>query len=724
MTQAFSLEIQEDEIGVLTFDLPGKSVNIFNETVLAELGDLIAKLGDRRDIKCLVLLSGKPRTFIAGADINLISGVTDPSIAEAGIRFGQQLFQGWEDLPFPTVAAIRGTCVGGGTELALASTHVVISDRSDIRVGLPEVQLGIIPAWGGCTRLPHKIGIQSALDLILTGKKIPPRKAFKIGLADELLPDANFHELVWRFAKKASKTSQRHNSKKKKLSSLLLEENFLGRKILFDQARKQVFKKTRGHYPAPLRALEVVRTGVERGAEEGFRAEARAASELAVSPLTKNLLHVFGLIESSKRNSSDLGGNATLPATTSIDEAAVVGAGAMGGGIAHLLADRADIPVRLKEIGLEPLARGMGHAAALFQAQVSRRRLSASEAKRRLNLIRPTLDYSGLERSDIVVEAVVENLGIKRKVLEEVSARVAPESILASNTSSILIDSISETLPNPSRVIGLHFFNPVHKMPLVEIVAGSKTSQQTVQAVSNFVRRLGKTPVLVNDGPGFLVNRLLMFSMAEAMWLLDEGVPMDELDQVMKSWGMPMGPVSLADEVGVDVAVKVAHIVAGAFSARLVLPKWLDRMTEDGRFGSKSSRGFYRYEKGKRTEPDPKVYELLGLTPRPGVVAPSEIVDRLLLPMVNEAARCLAEGVVAHPSQVDLAMIMGTGYPPFRGGLCRWADSLGSSAVREGLVSLERSVGERFGISDALENYLAGGGFYASYQRESSPATG
>lgn len=712
MTQAFSLEVQAHGIGILKFDLPGKTVNIFNEMVLAELSDLVAQLSDRRDIRCLVLLSTKPETFIAGADLHLISSVTDPSVAAAGIRLGQQLFQCWEDLPFPTVAAIRGACIAAGTELALASTHILISDRRNIRIGLPEVQLGILPAWGGCTRLPLRIGIQAALDIILAGKTIPPRKALRIGLVDELLPDANFHELVWRFAQKASNSSRRKGSKKKKLATLLLEENFLGRKILFDQARKQVLKKTRGHYPAPLRALEVVRAGVEHGAAEGFLAEARAASELAVSPLTKNLLHVFELIEASKRDSSDPGEDSAQP--TPIDRAAVIGAGAMGGGIAHLFADRADIPVRLKEIGHEPLAKGMGHAAALFQAQVKRRRLSTSEAKRKLNLIRPTLDYTGFERSDIVIEAVVEDLEIKRRVLEDVSARVGPEAILATNTSSILIDSISETLANPSRVVGLHFFNPVHKMPLVEIVAGNKTSQQTIQAVLHLVRRLGKTPVVVNDGPGFLVNRLLMFSMAEALWLLDEGVPIDELDNVMKGWGMPMGPISLTDEVGIDVAVKVAHIVAAAFSDRLILPKWIDRMIEDSRLGKKTGRGFYRYERGKRSEPDPEVYELLGLTPRPGVVASSEIVDRLVLPMVNEAARCLAEGIVEHPNQVDLAMIMGTGFPPFHGGLCRWADTQGLSAVRDGLVSLQQTVGERFRVSEALEDYLKRGGFYLS----------
>jgi 3-hydroxyacyl-CoA dehydrogenase/enoyl-CoA hydratase/3-hydroxybutyryl-CoA epimerase len=477
VTQAFSLALQEHGIATLEFDLPDKSVNIFNEDVLAELSDLVAKFSDRRDIKCLVLLSAKSDNFIAGADLDLISGITDPSVAEAGVRFGQQLFQGWEDLPFPTIAAIRGTCVGGGTELALASTHILISDRPEIRIGLPEVRLGIIPAWGGCTRLPRRVGIQAALDMILAGKTIPARKAFKIGLVDGLLPDASFHELVWQFAEKVSNSSRSSRRPKKRLTTVLLEENALGRRILFDQARKQVLKKSGGHYPAPLRALEVVRTGVEQGLGEGFMAESRAEAELIVSPLTKNLLHVFRLIESSKR---DVGGTAesaeSLPKPRTIRQAAVIGAGAMGGGIAHLFADRADIPVRLKEIGLEPLAKGLGHAAKLLQSQVKRRRLSSPEAKRKLSLIRPTLDYSGLERTDLVVEAVIEDLGIKQKVLAEVGSRLVPDAVLASNTSSIRIDSISENLENPSRVVGLHFFNPVHKMPLVEIVAGSQTS--------------------------------------------------------------------------------------------------------------------------------------------------------------------------------------------------------------------------------------------------------
>ncbi len=705
MAQAFHLHVEPGGLATLTFDLPGRSVNVFNRETTDELAATIEELSRREDIECLVLLSGKRKNFIAGADIEAIAAATDAADIEEASRAGHRLFGAWEDLPFSTIAAVRGSCMGGGTEISLASDYILLSDRDDIRIGLPETKLGILPGWGGSTRLPMRIGIAAALDIILGGKALRPKKALKVGLVDALLPDASFLEEVRRFAE-AVQSGKKRARRGSDLREMLLEKNPLGRKIVFDQARKQVLAKTAGHYPAPLRAIEVVKHGVENGLKAGLDAEARAIGELAVAPVAKNLIHLFGLMEASKSDGL-LPDAEPLP----VDSTAVLGAGVMGGGIAQLIADKG-IPVRMKDLGPEPLGKGMAHAAGLFQRAAKKRWISRSEAARRLGLVHPTLDYSGFGGVDLVVEAIVENLEIKQKVFAELATQVREDTVLASNTSSLSIDLIGRDTPHPERVVGMHFFNPVHRMPLVEVVVGEKTSAQAANTVVALTRRLGKTPVVVKNGPGFLVNRLLAFTLAEAMWLLDEGMSIEDLDSAATAWGMPMGPCTLTDEVGIDVGVKVSHIMGEAFGDRLIYPGWMDTLVEDGRLGAKVGKGFYRYEKGKRTEPDPAIYELLGLHPNGQGADAGRTVDRIVLPMVNEAARCLDEGIVASAGQLDLAMILGTGFPPFRGGLCRWADLQGLDKLATEMERWAAKVGERFLPSEALGQAVEAGGFY------------
>ena len=707
MSSVLDLQVRDDGLATLTFDLPDKKVNVFTRQVLADLESLLPELARRQDIRVLILLSGKPGTFIAGFDIEEIAGVTDSAAAEEGSRVGHRLFDAWSRLPYPTVAAVQGTCLGGGTELSLASDSIVISDRSDIRIGLPEVRLGIVPAWGGCSRLPHRVGVAAALDIILAGKAVNPRKAFKIGLADALLPDAGFLHYVRDYATQLANGNP-PSRRRPDLRSKVLEGNPLGRGIVFSQARKQVLAKTGGHYPAPLRAIEVVELAVTKGLAAGLEAEARATGELAVSLVSKNLVHVFHLMEAAK--------NQRLPATPRpIQAAGVLGAGVMGGGIAQLIADRTDIPVRLKDLEPQPLASGLAHASQLFDKQVERHRLSGAEAREKMNLLLPTLDYSGFGRLDLVIEAIVEKLDIKQKVLADLAAQVAQETILASNTSSLSIDLIGKNTPHPERVVGMHFFNPVDRMPLVEVIRGMVTSDETVSTVVDFSRQLGKTPVVVGDGPGFLVNRLLGFYMTESLWLLEEGYEIENIDQAMTDWGMPLGPFALIDEVGTDVAVKVAHILAEAFWDRLPLPEWADRITESDRLGVKSGKGIYRYAGKERQGLDPDIYQVLGLTSPESALQVSQVADRLVLPMVNEAARCLEEKIAGKAGDVDLAMIMGTGFPPFRGGLCRWADNQGLEEVLEVLQGFAREVGPRYQPAPALERTAAAGGFYARF---------
>ena len=712
MSGAFHLEVGSDGIATLTFDLPGSRVNLFNRESLPELSDTVADLATRTEIRCLVLLSGKSQGFIAGADVNQIAAATDPQEVREAIELGQGLFQKWSDLPFPTVAAIEGICVGGGTELALASTFIVASDRADTKIGLPETKLGIIPAWGGCTRLPRRVGLTNSLDIILAGKNVRARKALKIGLADALFPQEAFLPLTREFAERAANGGP-ETDERADLKTLLLERNPVGRRVVFDQARKQTLEKTGGHYPAPLRALEVIRVGLEDGMPAGFEAEARAGSELATAAVSKNLIHIFHLMEGAKKDEQYPGVGAE------IRKAAILGAGVMGGGIAQILADKADLPVRIKDINEESLAGGMEHAAGLFRKQLERRWIRRPEMLTKMNLLRPTLDYGGFGSTDLVVEAIVENLDIKKSVFAELAGVVRDDTVLASNTSSLSIDAIAGDIPAPERVVGMHFFNPVDKMPLVEVVVGQRTGARAVETILTLTRRLGKTPVVVQDGPGFLVNRILGFYLLEALWLLTEGNRIDTIDKAMTDWGMPMGPLALSDDVGLDVGRKVAHILHDAFGDRLPLPEWLDDFDDPERLGRKTGRGYYLYERGKRQGPDPEVYSRLGLDPAGGATDRAAMADRMALAMVNEAALCLEEGIVRNAHDLDLAMIMGTGFPPFRGGLCRWADARGLKSVIGDLERLRESVGPRFTPVEPLRAAEAAGGLYAAYGRQS-----
>ena len=713
--RAFALAVDGDGFATLTFDLPGRRANIFTREALSELDALVAELAARREIEALVLLSGKPEIFIAGADVEEIANVTDPREAEEGSRFGHRLFGAWATLPFPTIVAIRGTCVGGGTELSLASSAIVVSDRQDLKIGLPEVQLGIVPAWGGCTRLPRRVGLAAALDLILTGRTISGRQALKIGLADALLPDAGFADraVAWVRSESARlRTARRRGPRGARgVTALVVDGNPLGRAFVLAQARRQTLAKTRGRYPAPLRAIEVAGVGLAQGEAAGFDAEARATGELAVGPVAKNLIRLFRLIEANKKEGE------SEEAVATVHRPAILGAGVMGGGIAALVADKAGLPVRVKDVRPEALTTALAHAAGLFEKRARRGRLTRRELARKLALLQPTLEDRTLAGSDFVVEAIVENLSVKQRVLGDLGSLLAPSAIVATNTSSLSIDAIGERVPGRERVVGMHFFNPVDKMPLVEVVVGPRTSPAAARAVAAFARRLGKTPVTVRECPGFLVNRLLAFYSAEALWLLDEGWRVEEIDRAMVAWGMPMGPLRLADEVGLDVSAKVAAILHAAFGERLPFPAWVERLSGDaGRLGVKSGRGFYRYRGREEKGVDPAIYGALGVRParRGGRDGDAEaLAERMVLPMVNEAARCLAEGVVAGPGSLDLALIFGTGFPPFRGGLCRWAESTGLDRTVERLERLASEVGPRFAPSEALRAAAARGTFPA-----------
>ncbi len=701
-TTAFRIETDLD-VATVWFDLAGEKVNKFSSAVLDQLDEVCARLEAMREVRWVVLASPKPGMFIAGADLEEFTTITTGEAAARFVRRGQEVFTRWSRLPQVTVAAIDGVCLGGGTEISLNCDYRVMSDSPKAQIGLPEVKLGIFPAWTGTTRLPRLVGIPAALDLILTGKTLDGRRAKKAGVVDEVVASAIVVDAARRYAKKMGRKRGLESDR----THIYLEGNPLARKIVFAKARSSVREKTGGHYPAPFAAIDVMETGFSEGYEAGLHAEVREVAKVAMTPVANNLVRLFFLMEEAKKPRG--------PEPKKIVSAGVLGAGLMGGGIAQAIVDKADIDVRLKDINWNALASGMRSAAKIWKKKVERRRLGRVEMDRKLALITTTLDWSGFESIDIVVEAVLEKLEVKQQVLREFEAVARPDAIFATNTSTIPIGRIAEGCARPEQVVGMHFFSPVDRMPLVEVIRGARTSEETVATTASFARRLGKTVVLCNDAPGFIVNRILGPYLNEAGFLLKEGNRVEAIDGAMVAFGMPLGPLALLDEVGIDIAGKVAQILGDAFGDRLPNVGLVERLLEDQRFGKKNGRGVYLWKKGKRDGVDPSLYPLMGVTPRDDSDRDA-MTERMVLSMVNEASRIVDEKIAASAGDVDLAMIMGTGFPPFRGGLLRWADQVGTGWVVERLRELEAKHGVRFKPSPALERLVASKkSFYETY---------
>jgi 3-hydroxyacyl-CoA dehydrogenase/enoyl-CoA hydratase/3-hydroxybutyryl-CoA epimerase len=696
-TENAGLELQVDagEIAHLVFDRAGEGLNLLNSAVMERLDRILTELEKRKDPpRGLVVRSARDDSFIAGADVEEIGRLSTEKEAEEKSRYGQSIFGRLEALPFPVAAAVRGTCLGGGTELVLACRFIVLGDDPRSEIGLPEVRLGIIPGWGGTQRLPRRVPLPVAIQMILTGKSQRGRAARAVGLADMAVPRDYVVSEAIAWILRASDEKRRDPARRVGPGFPAFASRWLPpfRKAFFALARRQTASRVRpDQYPAPFRALEAMEFGLGVPLQEGLAREARILGEVAMSEARKNLTRLFFLQRESRKVLS------TLPPETrprKVDRLGLLGAGVMGGGIAQVAA-ASGITVRMKDVDLKPLGLGLRHARQVFEGEAKRRRQGARQVEGWMARILPTTTYGGFQRLPVVVEAVVENLELKRKVLAEIEEVSGGGCLFASNTSSIRIDLIAEGCRFPENVAGLHFFNPVDRMPLVEIIRGSATSDEAVATLVDLTRRLKKTPVVVNDGPGFLVNRLLMAYMNEALFLLKEGTPIEVADRAMKRFGMPMGPFELLDQVGIDVAHKVSLILGEAFSDRIRPPRVLEAAYQDKRLGKKSGRGFYRWTGEKRGRPDPTLYALV--TDRGGRVAPeAEAMDRMILPMVNEAALCLVEGIARTPADVDLAMVMGTGFPPFRGGLLRYADSLTLVEVVGRMDRLSSVHGPRF----------------------------
>lgn len=699
--EGISHEVDRDQVLHIVFDNPGEKVNTLNADRLRYLTERLDEARSSSSIRAVLFRSAKPEMFLAGMDVDQIAAVTDAHVGADGARQGQAVFQKIEDLGKPTAAAIAGTCLGGGTELVLACDAILMTDDAGARIGLPEVQLGIIPGFGGTQRLPRRAGLLAALDMILTGRAVVGKKAQRIGLVDRVVPaaylDREAQALLVRAAEKGLPARRPLPLKDRLMGSIAPLRNFAMGKA----AKKLESKVRRDQYPAPFRALEAIEAAFTRPLSEGLDLEARIIGELIPTPTAKNLMWLF-------KNQTALKSDEVVRAVPRrVDKVGVLGAGIMGGGIAQLVADKG-LPVRLKDIRHDAVETALQTAAAVWQRKVDRRRLTRNGFADKMGFIAPTLDYSGFRNVDVVIEAVVENLAVKQSVIEEVEQRIDERAVLASNTSSIPISEIAARARRPERIVGMHFFNPVHRMPLVEVIAGRHSTPEAIATVHKLAIRLGKVPVLVNECPGFLVNRILGPYLFEAMLLLRDGSRIETIDGAMKEFGMPMGPCALMDQVGLDTANHASAVFRKAFGDRVGTDEVvLGKLVELERYGAKSGRGFYRYSKGKATEPDPEVYKLAGQSRRHELPAET-LQERMVLAMINEAALCLQEGVVRSARDVDMAMVMGTGFPPFRGGLLRHADSIGIPIVVDRLARLADAQGARFRPAQLLEEMVRG----------------
>jgi 3-hydroxyacyl-CoA dehydrogenase/enoyl-CoA hydratase/3-hydroxybutyryl-CoA epimerase len=696
-SQIFSLVVDGDGIATLTFDLPGKKVNVFTKEVMIELERQIDSLAKRTDVKALLLRSGKPDSFIAGADVRAFAPAFEkPELLETLIRNGHNTFNKIENLPFPTIALIHGACLGGGLECALAFKYRVATDSPKTIIGLPETTLGIIPGWGGSQRLPRLTGLAKGLEMILSGRPLKGVQAYKCHLVDALVAAEFREEKVREFIRSILKESGQQKvqqARKKGFGSVLLEDNPLGRSVLFSKARKEMLKKTKGHYLAPEVALNLLHKSYHLPLKEGLELEIQTVLGNAKTGFSQsiNLIDLFLVSEELKKNA----GVSIDAAPKEIKSAAVIGAGTMGAGIAWLLADR-DRTVRLKDLNWDFVGKGISTVHSLFAEKVKQRKLTPGQLSLKFHHITGAIDYTGFNNVDIAIEAAVEDMAIKKQLFSDLETHLRSDAIIVSNTSSLSIKEMASSLKHPERFLGLHFFNPVNKMPLVEVIPSAQTSQVALATAIDLCRKLGKTPIVVADCAGFLVNRVFMTGANEVMWMFQEGVPMAHIEKVLLDFGMPMSPFALADEVGNDVCYKVAMSLEKAYGDRMRCPEIVALMAKNELYGKKNGKGFYIY-RNREAIPNPEAVRLVSeLKPVNSPIQDRDIKDRVVLAMINEAARCLEEKVVVSAPYLDMAMIMGTGFPPFTGGLLKYADSLGIDYVMAQLKNYQSIYGPRF----------------------------
>jgi len=710
MTNGIDFSIDRSGVANLIFDLPNEKINKLSKNVLEELERAINVIDGNKAIRVLLISSHKKDIFIAGADINEIRSIVTEKDAREKVSRGQEILNKLAKIKIPTIAVINGACLGGGLELALACKYRVAVLNSKTQLGLPEVNLGIIPGFGGTQRLPSLIGLEDSLKMILSGKSIDGEKAFKIGLVDEAIHEEFLEESLSAFVTEIIKNGdknkflvKRNNATKRRfyIESLLMKKH-----LIFHFAKKDLWEKTKGHYLAQFFALEVIkRTYRKTYTTRGFKVELDVFCDLAVGDISKNLIEIYFTSEALKKDA----GVEEFIGQKDIKNVSLLGAGIMGGGIAWLFANY-NFNVRIKDITQQAIALGYNQILKIFNQLQKIRKLNSNQVSLKMANVSAGLDYTNFEHSDLIVEAVIENISVKKNILKEVESQVANDAIIASNTSSLSISEMAEALENPSRFVGMHFFNPVNKMPLVEVICGEKTSNETVATIVKLAKKLGKTPIVVKDVPGFLVNRILLTYLNESAYLLQDGFSIKKIDSEIENFGMPMGPFVLADVVGIDVGVKVAESLEKGYGSRMKVAKILQELHQNHKnlLGKKSNLGFYNYDKnGKITSQNLEIYKILdeikdSIKAPENTIDDTEIIERCILTMINEASKCLEENVVKNARYLDMAMIMGAGFPPFRGGVMRYADKLGIQNVVKKLQNFEKKYGERFVVSNLL----------------------
>lgn len=684
---AFKLTFTNQHVGIITIDVPNEKVNTLKAEFVEQIGTILQKAQQYSQLKGLVLISGKTDSFIAGADISMISGCKTAREASELATKGQTVMSHISAFPVPVVAAIHGACLGGGLELALACHARICSLDDKTQLGLPEVQLGLLPGSGGTQRLPRLIGAPKALDMMLTGRSIRAKQAQRMGLVDDAVPQSILLQTA------IDRVLQGRKTRGPLPWQARLAGGPLGKALLFSVVRKKTRAKTHGNYPATEKIIDVVKQGLDSGRTSGYQAEAEAFGELVMTPQSAALR---GLFFASTALKKERGADADpLP----LRRVGILGGGLMGGGIANVTATRAGLPVRIKDINQEGIRHALKYSWDLLEKRVRRGRLKKAEQQRQMMLISGTTDYSGFERVDLVVEAVFEDLALKQKMVAEIEQNASEHTVFASNTSSLPIHDIAATASSPQNVIGLHYFSPVDKMPLVEVIPHAGTSEQTISTTVALAKKQGKTAIVVGDSAGFYVNRILAPYINEAARCLLEGEPIEHIDKALVDFGFPVGPLQLLDEVGIDVGTKIIPILVNALGPRFAAPRALDAVLEDDRKGRKNGKGFYLYaDKGrpaKKKQADPAIYRLLNLSPKQQQGG-ELIARRCVMLMLNEAVRCLDENVIRSARDGDIGAVFGIGFPPFLGGPFRYIDQLGAAEVLKTLQGLQQHYGEHF----------------------------
>lgn len=687
MTSAFTLNVRLDNVAVVSMDVPGEKMNTLKAEFATQVRAILKQIRENKALRGVVFISAKPDNFIAGADINMIGYCRSAQEAETLARQGQQIMSEINALPIPVIAAIHGACLGGGLEMALACHQRICTDDAKTVLGLPEVQLGLLPGSGGTQRLPRLVGVSTALDMILTGKQLRAKQALKAGLVDEVVPHSILLEAAVELAKQDRSAHRELPVRERVLAGPL------GRALLFRMVRKQTEQKTQGNYPATDRILDVLETGLAQGSSSGYDAEARAFGELAMTSESKALRNIFFASTEVKKDP----GSDAQPG--SLDSVGILGGGLMGGGIAYVTACKGGVPVRIKDINTKGINHALKYTWDQLETKVRRRHIKASERDKQLALISGSTDYRGFSHRDLVIEAVFEDLLLKQRMVEEVEQNCAPHTIFASNTSSLPIGDIAAKASRPEQVIGMHFFSPVEKMPLVEIIPHAATSEKTIATTVKLAKKQGKTPIVVSDKAGFYVNRILAPYINEAIRLLTEGERVEHIDAALVKFGFPVGPIQLLDEVGIDTGTKIIPVLEAAYGERFSAPaNVVASILNDDRKGRKNGRGFYLYgAKGRKSKKrvDPAIYTLIGVQGQNRFSA-QQIAERCVMLMLNEAARCFDEQVIRSARDGDIGAVFGIGFPPFLGGPFRYMDSLGAGEVVATLQRLSAQYGDRF----------------------------